>query len=527
MDSISKGSPNPNGGIIRKRIVASKILEYSPPMNPEANSIDLEDEFHSAFKHAAIGMALVSPLGQFLRVNEALTQIVGYSSNELLGFDFQKITHSEDLEIDLFYVREMLNGLRSAYQMEKRYIHKNGSLIWAQLNVSLIKNPDQSPKYFISQIQDITVAKNAVEALKEREEQLSLFVNTTHDGIWDWYIKDDYEYMSPRFWMMLGYEPEEKKHHPSEWQRLIFPEDLERVKINFERHIETRGNDLFYQEVRYLHKNGKTIWVICRGKVVEWAEDGTPIRIIGSHTDITELKSAQESLIHSSKMVALGEMAGGIAHEINNPLTIIKGHSDRIKLLLKKEKKDLEAVESSVLQINLTVERISKIISGLKNFSRDSSEVQFDSHPLIVVIHDSLALCQEKLKKHSISIEIEGDQTLEVFCSRVQISQVILNLINNSFYAIQKLPKKWIRIHIAQIGSQAKVSIVDSGMGIRSDIRSKIMDPFFTTKPIGEGTGLGLSISRGILENHLGHLTLDEESLHTKFDFGLPIFVKN
>jgi PAS domain S-box-containing protein len=495
-------------------------------MKPAVRYIDVGDEFHSAFEFAAIGMALVSPEGNFLRVNNALTRIVGYSSDELLKMDFQKITHPSDLEVDLVFLNEMLDGKRNNYQMEKRYAHKDGGTIWALLSVSLIRNADHTPKYFISQIQDITDAKNSARALIEREEQLSLVVNTTHDGIWDWHIPDEYEYMSPRFWMMLGYEPAEKKHHPSEWQKLIFPEDLELAHRNFDLHVQTHGEHPYYQEVRYRHKDGKTIWVICRGKVVEWSRDGKPLRMIGSHTDITDLKSAQESLLYSSKMVALGEMAGGIAHEINNPLTIIKGHSDRIRLMLKKEEKDLKAMESSVEQINKTVERISKIISGLRNFSRDSSEVYFEPQALIDVIQDSLAFCQEKLKSHSIVFDIVGDRSLKVLCSRVQISQVIVNLINNSYYAIQKLPEKWIHIEMSRIGLQAKVSIIDSGSGISSEIRAKIMDPFFTTKPIGEGTGLGLSISRGILENHSGRLTLDERSAHTKFDLVLPLLIE-
>jgi len=493
-------------------------------MNPGVKPPLFEDEFQTAFDFAAIGMALVSPSGKFLRVNDALAHILGYTQEELLETDFQRISHPDDLPADLAFVKEMLVGQRKTYRMEKRYLHRGGKLIWTQLDVSLIRNPDRSPKYFISQIQDITEAKHAAQLLIEREKQLSQIVNTTHDGIWDWHIPDDYEYMSPRFWQMLGYDPSEKKHHPSEWRNLIFPEDLEIVERNLKSHCQSRGEIPFYQEVRYRHQDGKTVWVICRGSVVEWDETGNPVRMIGSHTDITELKAAQESLVYSSKMVALGEMAGGIAHEINNPLTIIKGHADRIRLILQKAV-DPEAIASSVEQIGGTVDRISKIIQGLKNFSRDSTEVIFEPNTLIDVVQDSLSFCQEKLKNQSISIKVSGDLSLRVLCSRVQISQVIVNLIINSSYAIRKLSEKWIRIELSRVGLQAKMSVMDSGSGIGPEIRMKIMDPFFTTKPIGEGTGLGLSISRGILENHSGKLVLDEKSEHTKFDLILPLLI--
>jgi len=493
-------------------------------MEPGVKSSLFEDEFQTAFEFSAIGMALVSPDGKFLRVNNALARILGYTPDELQATDFQRISHPDDLPTDLAFVKEILTGRRNSYRMEKRYFHRDGKLIWTQLDVSLIRNPDRSPKYFISQIQDITEAKHAAQLLTESEKQLSQIVNTTHDGIWDWHVSEDYEYMSPRFWQMLGYDPSEKKHHPSEWQKLIFPEDLEVTERNFKQHCQSRGEIPFYQEVRYRHRDGKTVWVICRGSVVEWDEAGNPVRVIGSHTDITELKAAQESLVYSSKMVALGEMAGGIAHEINNPLTIIKGHADRIRMILRKTD-DSESIASSVEQICGTVDRISKIIQGLKNFSRDSTEVAFEPNTLIDVIQDSLSFCQEKLKNQSISIEVEGDFSLQVLCSRVQISQVIVNLIINSSYAIQKLPEKWIRIELSRVGLQAKMSVTDSGPGIGPEIRMKIMDPFFTTKPIGEGTGLGLSISRGILENHSGRLVLDEKSKHTKFDLILPLLI--
>lgn len=490
-------------------------------------SLELKDEFHTAFEAAAIGMALVSLSGRFLSVNPALSEMLGYSVAEFAELDFQIITHPGDLEADLLLLNEMLEMKRKTYHMEKRYFRRDGGVIWAKLSVSLIRNPDRSPKYFISQIQDITEAKTMMQALHEREAELSMVVATTHDGIWDFRVgEDNTEYLSSRFWNMLGIDHKTLPKNSGYWKNFIFPEDLEKLEKNLNLHYESHGEHPFYQEVRYNHKDGRTVWMICRGSVVEWSLDGRPLRLIGSYTDVTELKAAQEALLHSSKMVALGEMAGGIAHEINNPLTIIKGHSDRIRLMLKRGALEQELVTSSAEQINKTVERISKIVAGLRNFSRDSSEVYFEPHALLDVIQDSLSFCHEKLKSHSISVEIVGDKTLNVHCSRVQISQVLVNLINNSFYAVQRLPEKWIRIEVAQVGVQAKLSVIDSGLGISPEIRSKIMDPFFTTKPIGEGTGLGLSISRGIVENHSGRLTLDEKATHTKFDVTLPLLVE-
>lgn len=138
--------------------------------------------------------------------------------------------------------------------------------------------------------------RDLVDNLTESELTRKAYVDASGDGYWDWLIQEDYEYMSPRFWDMLGYKPEEKKHKPSEWQKHIFEEDRKKVLNNFESHVASRGKKPFSQEVRYRHKDNSMVTMLCKGEVIEWAEDGTPIRMIGTHTNLTELRKAQEQL---------------------------------------------------------------------------------------------------------------------------------------------------------------------------------------------------------------------------------------
>ncbi|OJH06545.1 MAG: diguanylate cyclase [Alcanivorax borkumensis] len=128
--------------------------------------------FEGAFRHAAIGMAIVSPQGGWMRVNQALCSILGYDEEALLASDFQTITHPDDLETDLHHVEEMLTGKRSSYWMKKRYIHKNGHIVWVLLAVSLVRNGDGSPRYFLSQIEDITAQVTAELTLREKQGEL-------------------------------------------------------------------------------------------------------------------------------------------------------------------------------------------------------------------------------------------------------------------------------------------------------------------------------------------------------------------
>lgn len=134
-------------------------------------------------------------------------------------------------------------------------------------------------------------------------EVMKVMEECTADGWWDWHIKDDYEYMSDRFWEILGYDKEADKmpNHPSAWQDKIHPDDLKIALENFDKHIETRGKHPYHQEVRYTHKDGHIVWVICKGKVIEWDKDNNPVRMVGVHIDITKLKNTEEKLSNKIK----------------------------------------------------------------------------------------------------------------------------------------------------------------------------------------------------------------------------------
>lgn len=130
---------------------------------------------------------------------------------------------------------------------------------------------------------------NLISEIKQDNDNLTDWIAASTDGIWDWRIQENYEYMSPRFWEIFGVNPTTKKHDPQEWQGIIHQEDLPMVLANFDLHIKTKGRHPFYQEVRYHHSDGTTVWVICRGLVIEW--DGEiPIRMVGTHTDVTNIK---------------------------------------------------------------------------------------------------------------------------------------------------------------------------------------------------------------------------------------------
>lgn len=224
-----------------------------------------------------------------------------------------------------------------------------------------------------------------------------------------------------------------------------------------------------------------------------------------------------------SKMATLGEMASGIAHEINNPVAIICGYAGQINMLSSMDKFDKDKFIEISKKIDNTGKRISKIIKGLKSYSRDASLDPMQRVTLESIIDDTLSLCEEKFRQNSIRLERPLDiSDIYISCRPVEISQVLLNLLNNAFDAIEKLDDKWIKISVEKEPGYLYLKVKDSGKA-PINIAEKIFNPFYTTKDIGKGTGLGLSICYGIIEKHGGLLSLDIESETTTFVVKLPL----
>jgi signal transduction histidine kinase len=240
-------------------------------------------------------------------------------------------------------------------------------------------------------------------------------------------------------------------------------------------------------------------------------------------TFVNSIERNQESLVVSNKFSALGEMAAGIAHEINNPLAIIAGKASNLRTLATMPEFQVQPTLDCIEKIDKTVMRIAKVVRGLKNFSRTSDDDEFRPYGVTTIIDEALDLCLERVRSKDIRLEFVRGFDAEVNCRPVQISQVFLNLIGNAVDAIETAPERWIRIETARApNGDIQISITDSGKGIHPFIAKKMMQPFYTTKPQGKGTGLGLSISRGIVEMHHGQLTYDHKLGNTRFTIQLP-----
>jgi C4-dicarboxylate-specific signal transduction histidine kinase len=218
-------------------------------------------------------------------------------------------------------------------------------------------------------------------------------------------------------------------------------------------------------------------------------------------------------------------MAGGIAHEINNPLGIIHAYASDLLEMARGQQASPAIVERTSARIVATAERIESIIRSLRHIAREGDADPIQPASMQQLIEHVLELSRERLRMHSIRLSCSPiDPNLQVPCREVQISQVVMNLLQNAFDAVVETSgEKWIEVELHVGENSVVVSVIDSGPGVPVEIRDRIMEPFFTTKPVGKGMGLGLSLARSIARQHGGDLTLGEHQGHTSFSLSLPI----
>jgi PAS domain S-box-containing protein len=241
-----------------------------------------------------------------------------------------------------------------------------------------------------------------------------------------------------------------------------------------------------------------------------------------------EAENQRVQMIQSAKLAALGEMAAGVAHEINNPLAIIAGLASRIKHVAAGASPDevKSKIDSDSDRVQSTVFRISRIIQGLRSFSRNSSADSLTETEVESVIQDAKAICEMRIKEQSVRLEVSGDTSIQMKCRPTEVVQILINAINNSIDALEKNEDdKVISIRIEKNEAKRRIfiKIQDNGAGIPAEVRDRLMTPFFTTKEVGKGTGLGLSISRSIMEHHQGRLFFNFESARTELVLEFPL----
>ena len=366
-----------------------------------------EERLRATFEQAAVGIAHVAPDGRWLRVNRKLCDIVGYSREELLRKKFQDITYSEDLDASMEYVRQVLAGEIPAYSLEKRYLRKDGSPIWTNLTVSIVRSASGEPAYLIAVIEDIAKRKHAEE----------------------------------------------------------------------------------------------------------------------------EKQNLQGQLLQAQKMESVGRLAGGVAHDFNNMLGVILGHSE----LALRQVDPANSLRDNLEEIRKAGQRATDLTRQLLAFARKQTV-----SPKVLDLNDTVADMLSMLRRligEDIDLTwLPGEELWPIKMDPSQVDQILANLCVNARDACAGIGKITIEtgnvafnddycsINSGYIpGEYVQLAVNDSGCGMEKEVLENLFEPFFTTKGIGKGTGLGLSTVYGIVRQNKGFISVDSEpGAGTTFRIYLP-----
>jgi PAS domain S-box-containing protein len=265
----------------RKR--AEEALRYS------------EERFRAAFQNAAIGMGLVDPSGLIVEANRAFSDITGYSEQELKGLTFLDITHPDDRAHNLALQHNAVEGKRESFLVEKRYIRKDGGIVWVKVSVGTIHDAEGHVTHTVGLIEDISERKRAEEALLVSEERLRLALFAAKQGIYDLDLTTGIAQVNAEYATMLGYDPATFDETNARWRERLHPDDRDKVYGTYEAYI--RGEIPCYKvEFRQRTNAGDWKWILSIGSIVSRDEEGRPLRMLGTHTDITDRKQAEAAL---------------------------------------------------------------------------------------------------------------------------------------------------------------------------------------------------------------------------------------
>jgi PAS domain S-box-containing protein len=501
----------------------------------EAALQENENIFRGTFEQSAVGIAHVSLEGGFIRINQRFCDIVGYSSDEMFKLTFQNITYPEDLEADLNNVRQVLEGSLDTYSMEKRYIRKDGQLVWVNLTVALLRDATRQPMFFISVIEDITDRKQTEKQLRESEERFRLAINATRDGLWEWDIRTNQEFFSPRWCEIIGYsfDDPELPHTYDSWASRIHPDDYDRVVKAMKNHVE---NGVEYNlDYRHRHKSDEYHWQNSRGQAV-FDESGKPVKMVGCISDITEDKQTEqmlrqqwEELSHVSRVSTVGEFAASIAHEIHQPLTAILNNAQAVQRFLSSDTPAIDEVSDAIQDIIADDRRAAEVIRHLRLFLK-REEADRAILDINGTIGEVLTILHGEILDKNVSVTSDLSNDLPcVEGGRVELQQVIMNLILNGCDSMMDVDIQRRQMRIVTSVDEPNnvlIAVQDSGTGLDKSVMERVFEPYYTTKR--EGLGMGLSVSKTIIAAHGGRIwAANNPEGGATFSFTLPIHKGN
>ena len=489
------------------------IHDVSERHRAERTLKESEERFRVTFDEAPIAMLLIGIDASIQGSNAAARALLGYSQEELAEKTIYDITHPDDLALTRRVSVRLFEKGEPTAVVEKRYLHKNGSVVWGRLSVSSVRDSEQRFIHNVAQIIDITALKQAEQALREREELQRLVIEHANDVIAVVGLDFTIRLVSQSVRDGLGFEPEQLVGHNVE--ELVDPKMIEELRTALKEIMGGRAPHT--RSYRLRHRSGGWRLFDGLGSIAN-DERGKPSYMVVILRDVTERTLLEQQLLISQKMEAVGQLAGGVAHDFNNLLTVINGFTD---VAIKELGDGNEGIRRYLAEIGHAGQRAAELTQHLLAFSRQQM-LQPEVVDINSIVDEYAGMLQRMLGEEiKLSTQLEPKlRTVEV--DPGQLGQVLMNLAVNARDAMPQggaltittqnvALKKAIPVAHGTLsrGSYVLLSVSDNGEGMAAETREHVFEPFFTTKEPGQGTGLGLATVVGIVEQSGGAIAVD------------------
>ena len=412
---------------------------------------------------------------------------------------------------------------QGSHVLEYRFRHKNGGYRWMRDELRLLFEEQGNAVEAVGSWTDITDMKQTEAALRESEQQFRDLIENSPIGI-SIFQNDRFVYQNPEQMKINGRSPEKNIFQDLD---KIFPDDLDKVKTAYRRILkgEVSKIEVDFRLFRSVQKNVQTDmrWVWCRAIAFNYyGKDAILINAL----DITKAKQLEQQLLIKNKMLSLGRVAAGIAHEIRNPLTGINTYLYTIEDFCASDNLDpeeMEVIRQIITQIQVASNKIESVIKRVMDFSKPGAPKMVPTN-INESLEEAIELSSITMRKNGVKIEKSLAPDLpQCYADPHLIEQVVLNLITNAARAMEKSNgTKFVEVKSSAQNNTLSIRVADSGPGVPIELREKIFDPFFTTKD--DGSGIGLNIAQRIVADHNGSISLDSSKWGgAEFKIELPI----
>lgn len=502
---------------VHRDIDAQRQLEVTYRENRQSFSAWLE------LSPDAIAITTAEAQPVYVDVNRAFCLMLGASRASLLGQSAAS-EHAWSSPAQAEAALDLLLQGVPIVDMPCRLHSRDGRTVHTSLSAQRIQ-VDGHYRLLIAR-RDISERVQAEQRLRESEERWRFAIEGHGDALWDWDVTRKTMYRSPRFLELLQLPAHRTVVPLREHSRLFVHDDLPRMSAGF-REVLVGQRDELMDECRLRRADGELVWVSYRCRVMQRDTNGRALRLLGTVRDITRQRERQllldqqmDRISHSGRLLALGEMASAIAHEINQPLAVIASYAG----VLQRKTDGVAEWQALVSKIEEQALRAGHIVWRMRQFARHQD---LDLQPLALA--QMMEECVQWLRLDSRAAGVRFMTWLPqglppVLADRIQIQQVLLNLLRNAVQAMEHSPRKTLvlraRLDVAR--TELVVDVADRGCGLPQPVALDVFKPFYTTRP--DGLGLGLAISQSIVQRHHGRLWSSARAHGgTVFSFSLPL----